>query len=87
MPRSTYVYVVVHDTIHPANKGPVAAFTVKYELLGWLAGNPGPAGTDLPYDLDRLSVWRLRDGHTARLAGPERVGTGREYLDREAVRS
>jgi hypothetical protein len=52
MARSQYIYVVTGI----ASRRPVAAFTVKHELITWLNARNGHS---------MLRIWRLGDGHNA----------------------
>lgn len=51
MARSSYAYVVLHDGL--TDTMPVAAFTVKYELVSWLHSYTG--------SLNRIRVFRCPD--------------------------
>lgn len=55
MARSTYVYVVLDKST--SHYGPVAAFTVKHELVTWL--------NSMAVVADRVEVWRIRDSAEA----------------------
>lgn len=51
MARSTYIYAVVR----PGQEAPVATFTVKHEMRGWLSGQPDHSRAG-------LAVFRMDDG-------------------------
>jgi hypothetical protein len=52
MPRSSYIYTVQRH----ANPPVLAAFTVKYELVNWMADRPDMRGC--------VTITRHRDGDT-----------------------
>lgn len=53
MARADYVWIVQHPTTQIV----IAAFTVKHELVAWLAQRLGTDGL-----LPQSPVWRVRDG-------------------------
>jgi hypothetical protein len=69
MARADYVWVVT-DATH----APIAAFTVKHELIGWLKRRT-VGWTDLA---ESWEITRLRDGGNA--VAPVRIGTAAELL-------
>lgn len=63
MARSSYIYLVMPvQTLQDGGIIPIAAFTVKHELVSWLMRN-------MPSDNYR--VWRVADGHA--LKGSEDI--------------
>ena len=75
MPRSTYVYVVMEGR-GQARDLPVAAFTVKHEMINWLARQFD--GADPTFAT--LDVYRCRDGWTWDTP-PARMGTALDVLN------
>jgi hypothetical protein len=66
MARSTYIYVVCHNT--PMNSDPpyvIAAFTVKHELETWME--------NCDYYKHELTVYRLKDNDRDNLDGYSRA--------------
>lgn len=55
MARSSYIYVVYPTPDYDVDSAPIAAFTVKHELVRWLTRKD-------PKELENLSVTRLPDG-------------------------
>lgn len=75
MARSTYIYFAVWAQ-RVGDTQPVAARTVKYEMVGLIA--------DLPADdREAVHVWRVPDGIERGKAVRAHLGTGAEFLARE----
>ncbi|MER7280385.1 hypothetical protein ABT369_38710 [Dactylosporangium sp. NPDC000244] len=74
MSRSNYVYIVQH----PTTQIPLAAFTVKHELMSWITRRLAD-DTLLP----QTPVWRVRDGW--RTGEQVLLGTVAQALERAEV--
>ncbi len=75
MARSRYIYVVHRpQTLHGLGVEVVAAFTVKYECVGWLTRRRDLA--QIGDTLAGLEVVRVDDGG----GGRTRLGTAAEFL-------
>lgn len=78
MSRSTYIYVLSWAE-RVESPMPIAARTVKWELVEFLKDMPDAA-------LGDIEVWRLRDGIATDDKSRVHLGTAREFLAKELGR-